>query len=283
MYHLTPIEFYGSVNSVTVTVLLKSNATSSKEKAALYIGSTYYGSESNLTTSYAEYAYEWTTNPATGLPWTIEDLIDLQAGCSVYSFSSSAIISIDQIYVSVNYTPRGVINIATLRPNGAGDLTENRKSAGANYECVDEETANDDTDYIYQGTSTDVEYQDLYALPSAAVSNILYVVVWIRIRCDAVSNSWTHANLIKTHGSVYRSDVEDDYSSESWFNMCWVWRLNPYTDAQWTQEEIDALQIGAMLEGYAAYPIRCTQIYAKVVGVNLPTYCRPQLIGPIIR
>jgi len=72
-------------------------------KPVLYVNdSYYYGNETNLTTSWALYNHTWTTNPATGLSWTWDDIDDLQAGVALKGDYKTGYCT--QVYVEVNYS-----------------------------------------------------------------------------------------------------------------------------------------------------------------------------------
>ena len=68
----------------------------------------------------------------------------------------------------------------TLRPNAAGGNTGLTPSAGANWECVDEETPDEDTTYVY---ITDADGYDTYTTDLVAGSGTINEVrVYVRGR-----------------------------------------------------------------------------------------------------
>ncbi len=283
LFKMSPPTVYGRVNSVTVygQGIYRSSSVTAYALLRIYThGSWAESTQITLTTSATTYSYTWYSNPVTGQAWTFDEIIDLCAGVSLWKSSyTTADAFCDRVYVEVDVTPIGTTNIVTMRPNGVGDLSECTRSAGAcNYECVDEDVANDDADYVQMGTSSNVWYTDLYHLSTAELKNILYVAEWIRVRQTMYSNTWLFRNVIKTHGEVFTVQ-ENDYPNNDWHDICYIWRLNPYTNAQWTQEEINDLQAGVGLYGYAAYPPRCTQVYVQVLGYTPPAGSKAQLIG----
>ncbi len=64
----------------------------------------YPSSAKVLSTSYATHSHTWTTNPATGQPWTYADIVKLDAGVQSADLVSTAKqIRVTQVYVEVRY------------------------------------------------------------------------------------------------------------------------------------------------------------------------------------
>jgi len=145
----------------------------------------------------------------------------------------------------------------TLRPSGAGDRTELTPSAGANWQCVDEASPDEDGSYVYTGSG---DY-DLYALSNHALTGVVTsVTVYARGKLTGDSGS-TFKTVMKTGGNVYYGSV---YSlSSSWTTRpSPTYTDNPSTGTTWTWDEVDALQAGVSLTAVsAAY---CTQVYVVV-------------------
>lgn len=55
--------------------------------------------------TYADYSYEWSANPVTGLPWIWDEIIDLEAGVSLRTESPAFRVSCTQVWVEVEYVP----------------------------------------------------------------------------------------------------------------------------------------------------------------------------------
>ena len=84
-----------TANSVTVTAICRTTATAPGGSASVGIrpsgGTTeWWSNAETLGTSYSPFSSEWTTNPATGQPWTYADINNLQAGVNLRSPSSSS-------------------------------------------------------------------------------------------------------------------------------------------------------------------------------------------------
>lgn len=153
--------------------------------------------------------------------------------------------------------------VTTLRPTGAGSLTECAKSGtgGANWDRVDEVTADDAATYVYAtGYQTDL-YATSHSIPAGSTINS--VRVYARYGTyTAGGDAWLQFNIKDTAGT---------YAS-GWKNTGLAWAdadtgvLTTRSDAgAWTLADIDALEIGAFLlydgEGQNT---ACTQIYVDV-------------------
>jgi len=62
-------------------------------------------------------SYQWTTNPATGQPWTWSEIDSLQLGIELKSDSTDTVSACTQVYIEVNYTTyytNGTVNSVNL-------------------------------------------------------------------------------------------------------------------------------------------------------------------------
>jgi hypothetical protein len=160
----------------------------------------------------------------------------------------------------------------TLRPNGAGNETNISiyapNTGEANWEDVDEETADDSTSCLRNfGTSY---ARDLYALPnhSSGSGVINSVTVHFRWRTTYyTSGSYTSyaRAAIRTHSATYDGSEKSSTASATWIDSAEAYNTNPYTGSAWTWDEIDAMEIGASVttdsESQAAF---LTQVYVVI-------------------
>jgi len=134
----------------------------------------------------------------------------------------------------------------TLRPNGAGDLTEWTPNAGANWQCVDEAVC-DASDHVTANTDG---LRDLYTLPADVplTASINSVTVY---RAQDRAAQWTVGHtypILKTGGVIHRgAAVTASYphvtiSCNS--PVSHTWTENPETTNPWTPAEVNALQAG---------------------------------------
>ncbi len=96
------IPLSSTVNSVTVYAVAK-KVDKGKDSFYIMIRSEDTDSRSDaleVADVYDEFSYQWTTNPADGQPWTVENVNALEAGVQV---SKGVIVT--QIYVVIDYVP----------------------------------------------------------------------------------------------------------------------------------------------------------------------------------
>jgi len=102
-----------TINYVKVYMVVRSLKTPSGPSAYVHIktnGAEYIGGMGEqVTTSYATYSYEWTTNPSTNTTWTWSEIDNLQAGVGLMRAlgtggGSGRYTRCTQVYVEVNYT-----------------------------------------------------------------------------------------------------------------------------------------------------------------------------------
>jgi len=160
----------------------------------------------------------------------------------------------------------------TLRPNGIGTETnlvlQAPNTGEANWEDVDEATADDMTTCVKTATDDTVYQRDLYALPSHSVGSgvINKVTIYWRWRttADASKTSYTKP-VIRTHSVTY-DGTEISYSEYSaWHTESQEYNTNPNTSSAWTWDEVDALEIGASLKtSVDTYHALLTQVYVVI-------------------
>lgn len=93
------------VTSVTVYCRARKHHTLGAVKPTVYVsGTEYNGSEQSVTTSYADYHQEWTTNPATSLAWTWQEVINLEAGLALKGQNAGKPGYCTQVWVVVAYS-----------------------------------------------------------------------------------------------------------------------------------------------------------------------------------
>lgn len=141
---------------------------------------------------------------------------------------------------SVNNSFLGDVRVATLYPSGAGDSTQFTASAGSNYACVDEDVANNDTDYVESSTSG---HKDLYALGSLPTSpaSIFGVQTCAILKKDDAGSR--EARVITLAGSTTENGPTLALAT-SYAVTRDLMQLNPDDSAAWQSSDIDALQAG---------------------------------------
>ncbi|MBO3803851.1 MAG: hypothetical protein JTT11_08310 [Candidatus Brockarchaeota archaeon] len=158
----------------------------------------------------------------------------------------------------------------TLRPMGVGTTTQLSKypsSQSYNWECVDEETADEDVTYVYRvesGFYTSSKY-DTYAIQDHSLGSGTINSVTIYIRCRMSDTPWgTHwaKTVIRTHDNNYYGNQNN--LGTSYVNYYTQYSTNPYTTSAWTWSEVDAMEAGVQLAGDVGIQSRCTQVWVVV-------------------
>ncbi len=160
-----------------------------------------------------------------------------------------------------------------FRPNAAGDETTIWRQEPDSEEHWDKVSENvSDGDDTYVATDRNTWLEDLYSTANhttqTAAGNITYVDVYMECRVTANATQTSAYAHIKTNGVEHNGTTENlTLSYDTYF---YSWDYNPQSEAAWTWDEIDALQIGIGLRrpvlNWEAY---CTQVYTEV-GFKAP-------------
>jgi hypothetical protein len=162
------------------------------------------------------------------------------------SFTS---IRIDDLYFldasgALNTTFLGNRKVQTLRPNAAGGsnqwATDSGAASSSNYTHVDESQVNDDTDYIQDGTSGDIDtynYTTISSMPS---------VTGIQINTVCKETDATNFSLITR---VYSGTTTSDDGGQTIGSTTYVFKTrlletDPDTSSAWGTSAIDSIQVG---------------------------------------
>ncbi len=151
--------------------------------------------------------------------------------------------TVDDLYVT-DTEFLGDVQIAVLYPDGAGDLTQWTPLAGNNWENTKEHPAADD-DTTYNSSDT-VAQVDLYHLDdiggsfSGTIKGVqsLHLVKKDDEGSGAVKGKWKHGVTTIDQGTnFFPSALGYLYNRQAE-------RVSLFTAANWTQAEIDAMQLG---------------------------------------
>jgi len=84
----------------------RNTETQGTARAVIRTGSTdYYGTSTDLTSSYTEYTSTWETNPNTSTTWTWADIDSLEIGIELTRTSGTSNIRCTQVWVEIIYAP----------------------------------------------------------------------------------------------------------------------------------------------------------------------------------
>jgi hypothetical protein len=127
-------------------------------------------------------------------------------------------------------------------PNGAGALAEWTPSAGANWQCVDEQPSNGDSDYVSAASSP---LTDVYAFPSSTVpaGSIVYAVaVHATARKDDAGTN--DLDLVLRSGSTNYASGTSSGLTASYVRYRRLWDNDPATGTSWTVSGANAASAG---------------------------------------
>ncbi len=108
LYNLSTVSYTkATINSVRVTIRAKGSSDTGCEcwTTMRTNSTTYNGSANTLTTNWVNYSTIYTTNPYTGVAWTVSDIGSLQAGVNLNPLGSDKVAYCSYVYVVVNLTP----------------------------------------------------------------------------------------------------------------------------------------------------------------------------------
>ncbi len=153
-----------------------------------------------------------------------------------------------------------------LRPNAAGDLTQNAFVGGAsNWQSVDEVVADGDATYVEPGGGgqrTDLYNVDASVYQAGVISS---VEVFATIRWDLLHTPSQTSIKLKAGGTT--GSGATFVPTVAWVEYSEVFTVSPDTGVAFTWAEIAALQIGVTLWRDGGTPFertRCTQVYCVI-------------------
>ncbi len=139
-----------------------------------------------------------------------------------------------------------------------------------NWQSVDEETHNGDTDFVY--TDDQATYiNDTYILQphTTETGDINNVTIYLVGTKYGTGGGPPVDNDMKP--AMYNGGARDFYDSDtsvtlttSYVTYSWNHDTNPFTSSNWTWTEIDQLQVGVALIGRDYQYSNCTQVYVEV-------------------
>lgn len=168
-----------------------------------------------------------------------------------FATSGSYDIRFDDLYIldSTGSSPHnaflGECRVETHYPSANGTFVEfSPVGAGANYQCVQETPADDDTTYT---VGNSIGNRDLYTLsPYSFVGTIYGVQNCVTHRKDDVGNR-TIAPLTRVSSTLYEG-TQDPCLSQYKVTRT-IWARNPNTGNLWTVADVNAAQFGLIIKG----------------------------------
>lgn len=163
--------------------------------------------------------------------------------------SSAATIDFDDIYIfdstgATNNNFAGDCRVDTTFPNAAGNKSQWTPSAGSNYQNVDEDPANDDTDYNFASVAAT---RDLYAFPDIVptTGTVYGVVVNMTARKDDAT-ARTFRALTRSGGADFAGGTTHTLTT-SYAMYQQVLETDPNTSAAWSIANVNLAEFGVDL------------------------------------
>jgi hypothetical protein len=126
-------------------------------------------------------------------------------------------------------------------PTGAGGATQWTPSAGSNWQCVDEQPSNGDTDYVSAASSP---LTDTYSCPGAAAAGSIIYAVGVHCTArkdDAGTNELD--GVLRSAGTDYAAGAPASITT-TYARYRWLWNTDPATGTAWTVTGANAAQPG---------------------------------------
>jgi hypothetical protein len=169
------------------------------------------------------------------------------------SFQSGAhpfYLYVEDMYVldgsgSLNNDFLGDVTISALYASGAGSNTGWTASAGSNYQCVDETSPNDDTDYV--STST-VDAKDTYAWNNVAAGAEIKAVQLLSAIRKAAEGPGKVKHVIRSNSTDYDS-AEMSIGGTTYSYLRTVHETDPATAVAWTESGFNSAEFGVKKTG----------------------------------
>lgn len=188
----------------------------------LTIGGTDYFSDTkdtvNNNTTYVNFTYDWSTNPATGLPWTISDVDALIMGIKKIN---TAGMRCTQMYVSVDYIA-GITTSTSTTSTSSSTTTTSTSTTSTSTSTTSTSTSMTSSSTSTTTTLPTYNLGDPYSTsPSQFTSNNGHALtpdadLWGSLTAPYPTSVWWHnlyladdAAKVKTHPYTVRVDFTD--------------------------------------------------------------------------
>ena len=157
--------------------------------------------------------------------------------------------------------------VLTIRPNSSGSFTQwtPYPSGLSNWDCVDEEPQNGDTDYVY---ATATALADSYGLQDTALTGYSISNVRIGTYAKQTTGNEKLKQMLVIGGVSYYGAV-DHQPATTYSLYTNDWAINPATGLSWTWSDINLLEAGfeSRVAGGWKGEIRVTQLYVEVTYI----------------
>ncbi len=145
----------------------------------------------------------------------------------------------DDIYID-DSNLHGDCRVLTFRPDADGNSSDFTRSTGSNdYECVDEQGSNEDTDYIYSDT---LNHKSIFGITTGALGTVKGIQLNLDCRLDEAGTR--KITPICRSNSIDYSGSESGVLGASYAYELQCWDTDPNDSNPWTQAKLEAAEFG---------------------------------------
>ena len=145
----------------------------------------------------------------------------------------------DDIYIDDSQF-HGDCRVKTFMPDLDGNSSDFTRSAGSNdYECVDENPPNDDTDYISSNT---LNHKSIFGITTGSLGTVKGIQVNNNCRVDEAGVRKIKA-IARSNATDYQGAESGEITADYIFEQE-IWELDPDDSGAWTQTKLEAAEFG---------------------------------------
>ncbi len=158
---------------------------------------------------------------------------------SFHSISSEWDCHVDDIYID-DAGFLGNCHIKTFFPDSDGNSADFTRSTGSNdYECVDEQGSNEDTDYIYSDT---LNHKSIFGITTGALGTVKGIQLNNHCRIDQAGTRKI-TPIIRSNSTDY-SGTEGAALPSDYIYEHEIFETDPDDSNPWTQTKLEAAEFG---------------------------------------
>lgn len=147
--------------------------------------------------------------------------------------------SIDDFYID-DAQFNGNCRVRTFMPDSDGNSSDFTRSTGSNdYECVDETSPNDDTDYIYSDT---LNHKSIFGITTGSVGTVKGIQVNNLVRIDQAGTRKIKP-IIRSNSTDYQG-TETEAIGAGYLFESEIFETDPDDSNPWTQTKLEAAEFG---------------------------------------
>lgn len=154
---------------------------------------------------------------------------------------------LDDIYVdTANFL--GDIRVDSELPTADGTHTDFAPSAGNRWECVNEDGANGDTDYV---EASGVGNQATFKITAPTINNAVKGIMLMPTMRRTEPGNAAIKTLVRQSSTDYLNALEHDVPAGSQYNyLQGIWETDPNDSNPWTTSKLNSAEFGVEITAY---------------------------------